>query len=69
MRDEIMRRYRSYVPFAMARLGCWTFAVGLFFALPGSILAVTAADALSMRHNPFLTIIAATLSQQTAPVG
>jgi len=62
MRNEIMRRYRFYVPFAMARLGFWTFAVGLFLALPGSLLAVAAADALAVRHNPFLATAAAALS-------
>lgn len=62
MRDEIMRRYRFYIPFAMARLGLWTFAVGLFFAAPGSILAMTAAETLAMQHNPFLATVAAALS-------
>ncbi|MCK0509210.1 sulfatase-like hydrolase/transferase [Aromatoleum anaerobium] len=62
MRDEITRRYRFHVPFAMARLGFWTFAVGLFFALPGSLLAVAAADALVVRDNSYFTTVAAALS-------
>ena len=62
MRDEIMHRYRSYVPFAMLRLGLWTFAVGLFASLPGSLLTVAAADAFAVHHNPFLATLAAALS-------
>ncbi|NMG76004.1 sulfatase-like hydrolase/transferase [Aromatoleum diolicum] len=62
MRDEIMRRYRSHVPFAMLRLGFWTFAVGLFFALPGSLLAVAAADAFAVRHVPWLGAAAGAFS-------
>lgn len=62
MRDEITRRYRSHVPFAMLRLGLWTFAVGLFFALPGSLLAVAAADALAVRHIPWLAATAGAFS-------
>jgi arylsulfatase A-like enzyme/GT2 family glycosyltransferase len=59
LRDEIVERYRNYVPFAMARLGFWTFAVGLFAALPGSLLAAAGADALGMAHSPWLAAAAA----------
>lgn len=60
LRDEILGRYRKYIPFAMARLGFWTFAVSLFVALPGSVLEVAATDALNLPHNKWLAAAAAT---------
>lgn len=62
MREEITRRYRFYVPLAMARLGFWTFAVGLFLALPGSLLATVAADILAIRPDPLVATAAAALT-------
>lgn len=62
LREEILQRYRSYVPFAMLRLGLWTFAVGLFCALPGAVLAVAAAEVLVLPHRPWLAAGAALLS-------
>jgi arylsulfatase A-like enzyme/GT2 family glycosyltransferase len=68
MRETIMRRYRFYVPFAMARLGFWTFVVGLFLALPGSLLATAAAEVLSVPGSPMLATAAAALSLALASV-
>ena len=71
LRDEILNRYRSYVPFAMGRLGVWTFGVGFFAALPGSVLIVSAAEALGMPHSLAAAGLGATLSLglSTAYVG
>lgn len=62
MRDEIMSRYRIYVPFAMARLGLWTFFTGLFLALPGAFLAVAWAAARARPPDPLVTTGAAMLT-------
>lgn len=62
LRDEIVGRYRRYVPIAMARLGFTTLAIGLFTALPGSLIAVAAADALAARHEPILSGLASLLT-------
>lgn len=44
LREDIVKRYRRYTPFAMARLGSWTLAVSLFTALPGTVLATALTD-------------------------
>ncbi|MBN8441187.1 MAG: sulfatase-like hydrolase/transferase [Thauera sp.] len=62
LRDEILSRYRSYVPFAMGRLGFWTFGVGFFAALPGSVLAVAGAEALGTPHSWLTGSLGALLS-------
>jgi len=59
LRDEIVKRYRNYVPFAMARLGLWTFVVAIFASLPGALLAVTASDALGLEHSSIVATFAA----------
>ncbi|WP_051071695.1 sulfatase-like hydrolase/transferase [Azoarcus sp. KH32C] len=53
LRAEIVDRYRAYFPFAMARLGLWTFGVGLFCALPGAVIATVLDDAPNIT-SPFL---------------
>lgn len=62
LREEILRRYRNYVPLAMFRLGFWTFAVGLFVALPGSLITIATGDALALEHNSWLAAANAILT-------
>ncbi|SIQ74387.1 Arylsulfatase A [Aromatoleum tolulyticum] len=62
LREEIVKRYRAYFPFAMARLGLWTFAVGLFCALPGAVVATASADAQGMPYAPWRTGLGALLT-------
>jgi arylsulfatase A-like enzyme len=62
MRDEIARRFRYYVPFAMARLGFWMFAIGLFFTLPGAYLAVLSATAFGVEYELLFGFIGGGLS-------
>lgn len=68
LRDEIVSRYRGYIPFAMARLGFWTFLVGFFAALPGPLLATAAADAFGRAHSPVWASAAALLTLGLAAV-
>lgn len=53
MRTEILRRYRLYALFAMARLTLWTFAVSAFVGLPGAVLALVAAHVAGVGHPPW----------------
>lgn len=62
LREEILTRYRSYIPFAMARLGLWTFIAGFFVGLPGSTLVIAAYDALGLQHSPMHAGLGALLS-------
>ncbi|MDY0013829.1 MAG: sulfatase-like hydrolase/transferase [Rhodocyclaceae bacterium] len=63
IRGEVMQRYRLYALFAMGRLGLWAFAISLFVALPGAILALAATLALGKPPPPWwLTASAATVS-------
>jgi arylsulfatase A-like enzyme/GT2 family glycosyltransferase len=53
MREEVVRRYRLYALFAMARLTLWTFLVGLFVALPGAVMAVALAQLRGPGYVPW----------------
>ncbi|NMG28295.1 sulfatase-like hydrolase/transferase [Aromatoleum evansii] len=53
LREEIVRRYRAYFPFAMARLGVWSLIIGLFCTLPGAVVAAAGADVLGVPHEPW----------------
>lgn len=71
LRDEVLSRYRSYIPFAMGRLGLVTAGVAFFCGLPGATLVVAALDALAWPHQPLLVALGALLSigASTAYVG
>lgn len=71
LREEIVRRYRSYVLFAMLRLGFWAFVVAWAWALPGAALAVAASLALGHWPQHWVVVVAgtATVVLATAYVG
>ena len=71
LRDEILSRYRSYVPFAMGRLSFWAFGVGFFAALPGAVLVIAGEEALGAPHSMTSSGLGALLSLalSTAYVG
>lgn len=53
IRGEVLQRYRLYALFAMARLTAFTFAIALFIALPGAVLASAATLASGGQQAPW----------------
>lgn len=62
LREEVLSRYQSYIPFALGRLGLVTFLVGFFCGLPGASLVVAGADALALPHSPLMVALGTLLS-------
>ena len=59
---DILRRYRWYVPLALARLGFWVGTIAGFWALPGALLAVAATQASGMAPNAWIASLGAVLA-------
>ena len=68
LREEVLARYRGYIPFALGRLALVSFAVAFFCALPGASLVVAGADALALPHSPLIAALGALLSIATCTV-
>lgn len=60
--SAILRRYRWYVPVALARLGFWVVAIAGFWALPGAVLAVAASQAWGFVPNAWITLLGGLLT-------
>src|SRR5581483_5797944 len=66
IREEVLKRYRTYTFAALARLAFWTFAILAFFGAAGAILYASISDALHWPVSTVALIIAAALAMALA---
>ncbi len=62
LRDEIVRRYRGYVIYALARLAFATFLIAAFWGFPGGMLWITASDALGLGLPAWTAVLGASIT-------
>jgi arylsulfatase A-like enzyme/GT2 family glycosyltransferase len=63
---DVLRRYRFYMPFAIARLGLWVMVIASFWCLPGALAMLAWGQALGAESRIWLTSAGAAASLAAA---